>query len=33
MEGIEPKYEDPQNMKGGNMRVVFSSWTGCGVSL
>ena len=24
-EGIEPKYEDPQNMKGGNMRVVFGS--------
>lgn len=24
-DGIEPKYEDKQNMNGGNMRIVFLS--------
>lgn len=23
-EGIEPEYEDPQNMNGGHIRIVFS---------
>ena len=24
-DGIEPKYEDKQNMKGGHIRVTFGS--------